>query len=521
VSEPVASPQPAVLEDWEPVIGLEIHVQLATQSKAFSPSSTEFGAPPNSLTDPLVLGLPGTLPTFNRRALELAVRLGVATASKIRARSRFARKHYFYPDLPKGYQISQFDEPLCEDGALDVLVGTRRMAIRLQRIHLEEDAGKSSHDGATSQLDLNRAGVPLVEVVTAPELASAEEASEFMRSLHRLVRWLEISEADMEKGQMRCDANVSVRRRGEDRLGTRTELKNINSFRFVHKAIEHEIARQIRILETGGRVLRETRLWDAVGGVSFPMRSKEEANDYRYFPDPDLPPLVVDGALMTSVLTSLPELPGARFERYQSQLGVSADDARTLVSERALAEYFEAAVAARRPAAALGARGRAVANWLLTELLGALNTDDKPVDPAGAPRPGPAGGAVGGPTPRARLSPISDSPLSAKSLAELVDLIDDGTISGKIGKEVFEACFATGTSPAEYVESKGLRQISNEAELLAVIDQVLTKNAKQAADYRAGKEGLFGYLVGQVMKATSGRANPQLTSDLLLRALKA
>jgi aspartyl-tRNA(Asn)/glutamyl-tRNA(Gln) amidotransferase subunit B len=488
------SQQPAVLEDWEPVIGLEIHVQLATESKAFSPSSTAFGAPPNSLTDPLVLALPGTLPTFNRRALELAVRLGVATSSKIRARSRFARKHYFYPDLPKGYQISQFDEPLCEDGALDVLVGTRRMAIRLQRIHLEEDAGKSSHEGATSQLDLNRAGVPLVEVVTAPELASAEEASEFMRSLHRLVRWLEISEADMEKGQMRCDANVSVRRRGEDRLGTRTELKNINSFRFVHKAIEHEIARQIRILETGGRVLRETRLWDAVGGVSFPMRSKEEANDYRYFPDPDLPPLVVDGPLMTSVLTSLPELPGARFERYQSQLGVSPDDARTLISERALAEYFEAAVAARDPAAALGVRGRAVANWLLTELLGALNTDDKP---------------------------ISESPLSAKSLAELVDLIDDGTISGKIGKEVFEACFAAGSSPAAYVESKGLRQISNEAELLAVIDQVLTKNAKQAADYRAGKEGLFGYFVGQVMKATAGRANPQMTSDLLLRALKA
>ncbi|MBK7537629.1 MAG: Asp-tRNA(Asn)/Glu-tRNA(Gln) amidotransferase subunit GatB [Myxococcales bacterium] len=484
---------PAVLDEWEPVIGLEIHVQLATASKAFSPSGVAFGAPPNSLTDPLVLGLPGTLPVFNRRALELAVRLGVATSSKIRARSRFARKHYFYPDLPKGYQISQYDEPLCEDGAIDVLVGTRRMAIRLQRIHLEEDAGKSSHEGATSHLDLNRAGVPLVEVVTAPELASAEEAAELMRSIHRLVRWLEISEADMEKGQLRCDANVSVRRRGEDRLGTRTELKNINSFRFVQKAIEHEILRQIRILETGGRILRETRLWDAMGGVSFPMRSKEEANDYRYFPDPDLPPLVVDAQIMGAVLGTLPELPGPRFERYQRELGVSPDDARTLVSERPLAEYFEAAVAARRPEAAVGVRGRAVANWLLTELLGALNGDDKA---------------------------IGDSPLSPASLAELVDLIEDGTISGKIGKDVFESCYASGQSPAAYVESKGLRQISNEAELLKIIEQVLVTCAKQAADYRAGKEGLFGFFVGQVMKATGGRANPQLTSELMLRALK-
>jgi aspartyl-tRNA(Asn)/glutamyl-tRNA(Gln) amidotransferase subunit B len=488
-----AEPLPAVLEEWEPVIGLEIHVQLATASKAFSPSATNFGAPPNSLTDPLVLGLPGTLPSFNRRALELAVRLGVATSSKIRSRSRFARKHYFYPDLPKGYQISQYDEPLCEDGAIDVLVGTRRMAIRLQRIHLEEDAGKSSHEGSTSQLDLNRAGIPLVEVVTAPELASAEEAAELMRSLHRLVRWLEISEADMEKGQMRCDANVSVRRRGEDRLGTRTELKNINSFRFVHKAIEHEILRQVRILESGGRVIQETRLWDAMGGVSFPMRSKEDANDYRYFPDPDLPPLVVDTAMMGAVLKALPELPGARFERYQAQLGVSPDDARTLVSERALSEFFEAAVAARRPDAAPRERGRAVANWLLTELLGALNSDERGIE---------------------------DAPLGPRALAELVDLIEDGTISGKIGKEVFEACYASGESPAEFVESKGLRQISNEAELLAVIEQVLNKNAKQAADYRAGKETLFGFFVGQIMKATGGRANPQLASELLSRVLK-
>ncbi len=480
-------------EDWEPVIGLEIHVQLATASKSFSPSRIEFGAPPNTLTDPLVLGMPGTLPAFNARALELAVRLGVATASKIRARSRFARKHYFYPDLPKGYQITQSDEPICEDGIIDVLIGTRRMPIRLQRIHLEEDAGKSSHEGATSHLDLNRAGVPLVEVVTAPELTSADEAAELMRSLNRLVRWLDISEGDMEKGQMRCDANVSVRRRGEDRLGTRTELKNINSFRFVQKAIEHEIARQIRLLESGGRVLRETRLWDAAAGISQPMRSKEEANDYRYFPDPDLPPLVVDAALMTSVLKSLPELPAMRFERYQTVLGVSPDDARTLVGERALAEYFEAAVAARKPGVAPATRGRAVANWLLTELLGALNRDGKD---------------------------IAASPLAPASLAELVDLIEDGTISGKIGKEVFETCYAGGESPAAQVEKRGLRQISDAGELMGVIAEILNKNAKQAADYRAGKETLFGFFVGQVMKATGGRANPQITTDLLQRALK-
>lgn len=480
-------------EDWEPVIGLEIHVQLATASKAFSPSAVLFGADPNSLTDPLVLGMPGTLPAFNARALELAVRLGVATSSKIRARSRFARKHYFYPDLPKGYQITQADEPICEDGAIDVLIGTKRMAIRVQRIHLEEDAGKSSHEGAVSHLDLNRAGVPLVEVVTAPELTSAEEAAELMRSLNRLVRWLDISEGDMEKGQMRCDANVSVRRRGEDRLGTRTELKNINSFRFVQKAIEHEILRQIRILESGGRVLRETRLWDASAGTSQPMRSKEEANDYRYFPDPDLPPLVVDAQLMGSVLKAMPELPGARFERYQTVLGVSGDDARTLVGERPLAEYFEAAVAARKAGAAPQARGRAIANWMLTELLGALNRDGKD---------------------------ISASPLPPMVLAELVDLIEDGVISGKIGKDVFEACYAGERDPAAYVEAKGLRQISDPGELMGVIAEVLNKNAKQAADYRSGKEGLFGFFVGQVMKATGGRANPQVANDLLLRALK-
>jgi aspartyl-tRNA(Asn)/glutamyl-tRNA(Gln) amidotransferase subunit B len=504
-----------LLETWEPVIGLEVHVQLATKSKTFSPSAVQFGAPPNSLTDPLVLGMPGTLPVFNQQALELALRLGVATESKIRARSRFARKHYFYPDLPKGYQISQYDEPLCEDGHLDLIVvppsrsdgslhsGSAVKRIKLERIHLEEDAGKNMHVGQFSHVDLNRAGVPLVEVVSAPELTSAEEAAEFMRALHRLVRWLDISEADMEKGQMRCDANVSIRLRGEDRLGTRTELKNINSFRFVQNAVEHEIARQIRIVEGGGRVTRETRLWDADLGTSASMRSKEEANDYRYFPDPDLPPLVVDGSTMATILRALPELPVARFRRYTEQLGLSPDDAKTLVGDRALAEYFDLVCKAHPghgatagPGAGAGPgpsnAGRMIANWMLTELLGALNADGKS---------------------------IAESPMVPATLSEVIRLVEDGTISGKIGKEIFAESYQTGEAPGRIVERRGVQQISDEAQLWEIVDRVVTANPKQATEYGKGKDGLFGFFVGQVMKQTQGRANPVITNDLLHKRL--
>jgi aspartyl-tRNA(Asn)/glutamyl-tRNA(Gln) amidotransferase subunit B len=477
-----------MLETWEPVIGLEVHVQLNTHSKAFSPSGVEFGAPPNSLTDPLVLGMPGTLPVFNRAALELALKLGVATESKIRARSRFARKHYFYPDLPKGYQISQYDEPLCEDGRLDLIVGGALKRVKLERIHLEEDAGKNMHVGQFSHVDLNRAGVPLCEVVSAPELSSAEEAAEFMRALHRLVRWLDISEGDMEKGQMRCDANVSVRLRGEDRLGTRTELKNINSFRFVQNAVEHEIARQIRLIESGGRVTRETRLWDAERGASASMRSKEEANDYRYFPDPDLPPLVVDGATMTNILRSLPELPAARFKRYTEQLALSPDDARTLIGDRVLAEYFDATCSVHPGEKS----GRMIANWMLTELLGALNASG---------------------------THISESPMTPATLSELIRLVEDGTISGKIGKEIFEESYKTGEAPRAIVERRGVQQISDEAQLWEIVDRIVTANPKQATEYANGKDGLFGFFVGQVMKQTQGRANPVLTSELLHKRL--
>ncbi len=477
-----------LLRDWEPVIGLEVHVQLATQTKAFSSSATAFGAPPNSLIDPTVLGLPGSLPVFNHAVVELALRLGVATSSQIRAKSRFARKHYFYPDQPKNYQITQFDEPLCENGHLDLIVGGAVKRVRLERIHLEEDAGKNTHVGAFSHVDLNRAGVPLVEVVSAPELTSSEEAAEFMRSLHRLVRWLEISEGDMEKGQLRCDANVSVRLRGEDRLGTRTELKNINSFRFVQNAIDHEIARQLRLIDSGGRVERETRLWDADAGQSAPMRSKEEANDYRYFPDPDLPPLVVAGEMMGTILRSLPELPAARFERYQREHGVSADDARTLISERALADYFDAAVKAHPTEGS----GKPIANWMLTELLGALH----------------AGGTS-----------IAESPMTPAQLSALVALVEGGTISGKIGKEIFAESYKTGEAPAAIVERRGVQQISDEAALWAIVETVVAASPKQTAEYQSGKDGLFGYFVGQVMKQTQGRANPVITTDLLRKRL--
>ncbi len=477
-----------LLNEWEPVIGLEVHVQLATKSKAFSSSGIAFGAPPNSLVDPTVLGLPGSLPVFNQAVLELALKLGVATSSQIRARSRFARKHYFYPDQPKNYQITQFDEPLCENGHLDLIIGGAVKRVRLERIHLEEDAGKNTHVGAVSHVDLNRAGVPLVEVVSAPELTSSEEAAEFMRALHRLVRWLEISEGDMEKGQLRCDANVSVRLRGEDRLGTRTELKNINSFRFVQNAIDHEIARQLRLIDSGGRVERETRLWDADAGQSAPMRSKEEANDYRYFPDPDLPPLVVAGELMGSILRTLPELPAARFARYQTEQGVSADDARTLISERALADYFDAAVKAHPTERS----GKPIANWMLTELLGALK----------------AGGIA-----------IAESPIAPERLSALVALVESGTISGKIGKEVFAEAYKTGEPPAAIVERRGVQQISDEAALWAIVEKVVSASPKQTADYQSGKDGLFGYFVGQVMKESQGRANPVISTELLRKRL--
>jgi aspartyl-tRNA(Asn)/glutamyl-tRNA(Gln) amidotransferase subunit B len=474
---------------WEPVIGLEVHVQLATASKAFSGSATHFGAPPNSLADPTVLGLPGALPVFNRQALEHAVLLGLATGCRIRAQSRFARKHYFYPDLPKGYQISQFDEPLCEAGAVEMVLDGQVRRIRLIRIHLEEDAGKSIHQpGATSLVDLNRAGVPLCEVVSEPDLRSAEEAAEYMRALHQLVRYLGISDGDMEKGQLRCDANVSVRPRGQSALGTRAELKNINSFRFVQKAIEHEIARQIRVLESGGRVVQETRLWDADAGLSRPMRSKEQAEDYRYFPDPDLPVVVASGALLEAVRARLPELPAARWRRYVEAFRLPAEDARVLTAERGLSDFFDAAVAAYGDTAG----ARPLANWIQSELLREVRREGRD---------------------------LGTSPITPAHLAALVRLIDRGSISGKIGKQVFAEMYRTGDAPEVIIEREGLGQISDESALEAIARSVIEANPGQVAGYRSGKTKLIGFFVGQVMKQTGGQANPQLVNQVLERLL--
>ncbi len=468
---------------WEAVIGLEVHVQLATRSKLFSSSATAFGGPPNSQTDPVVLGLPGALPVLNETAVEHAIRLGLAVGSTIRQRSRFARKHYFYPDLPKGYQISQYDEPVCEGGAVELPGGAR---VRLTRIHLEEDAGKNIHAPGEpiSLVDLNRAGVPLVEVVSEPDLRGADEAADYMRALRQLVRWLGISDGNMEEGSLRCDANVSLRRRGESAYGTRTELKNINSFRFVQRAIEHEIARQAAILDGGGRIVQETRLWDADRGASASMRTKEHAHDYRYFPDPDLPPVVISDERLERARKAMPELPARTRERFVTELGLPEADARLLTEERPLALYFEAA--------ARGADPRKVASWIGSELLRELN--------------------------RQGLD-VADSPVPPGRLGELVALIDDGTISGKIAKDVFGKMVATGEAPRTIVEREGLVQVTDGAALEEAAKVVVAANPKQAEQYRAGQTKMIGFFVGQVMKTTGGKANPQLVNDILRRLL--
>ena len=470
---------------WEVVIGIECHVQLMTTTKIFSGSSAAFGASPNSLTDPTVLGLPGALPVLNARAVEYAVRLGLAAGCKIRPISRFARKHYFYPDLPKGYQISQYDEPLCEGGRIEFLLGGEPHSVRLTRIHMEEDAGKSSHLAGSSVVDLNRAGVPLCEVVSEPDLRSAEEAAEYMRALRQLVRWIGISDGNMDEGSLRCDANVSLRPVGQKELGTKTELKNINSFKFVQKAVEYEITRQAAILDAGGRVVQETRLWDAERGTSHAMRSKEEAHDYRYFPDPDLPPLRIAEADVARVRSELPELPAARRARFASEHGLSAYDAKLLTDERPLADWFEAAARAHGD-------GKKISNWVQTELLRELNRDGKA---------------------------IQDCPIRPEQLAQLVKLIDAGTISGKIAKDVFARMYASGDDPATIVEREGLVQVSDTGAIEAAAREAIARNPKAAADYRAGKTQMLGFFVGQVMKATGGKANPQLVNETLKKLL--
>ncbi len=474
---------------WETVIGLEIHAQLATASKIFSGAPTRYGAAPNSQACLIDLGYPGVLPVLNRGAVLMAVKFGLAVGATIAPRSVFARKNYFYPDLPKGYQISQYELPIVSGGSLEIVTDdgdVRR--IGLTRAHLEEDAGKSVHEGfeKLTGIDLNRAGTPLLEIVSEPELRSAKEAAAYMRAMHTLVRYLGICDGNMQEGSFRCDANVSVRRDGERKLGTRTELKNLNSFRFLERAINFEIERQIDVLEEGGRVVQETRLYDAERDETRPMRTKEEANDYRYFPDPDLLPVEIDEATIEAVRESLPELPDAKRRRLGEQYGVKADDAAVLSGSRALADYFESV------AGAAAGDGQTVANWVLGELAAALNRDGLDI---AASRIGPA------------------------QLAQLLDRIVDGTLSGKLAKQVFEAMWAGEGDADAVIEAKGLKQITDTGEIARIVEQVLADNPEQVAQYRDGKTRVIGYFVGQVMKATKGKANPGEVNRLLKSAL--
>jgi aspartyl-tRNA(Asn)/glutamyl-tRNA(Gln) amidotransferase subunit B len=473
---------------WETVIGLEIHAQLATRSKIFSGSATAYGAPPNAQANLVDLGYPGVLPVLNAAAVRMAVKLGLAINATIAPTSIFARKNYFYPDLPKGYQISQYELPIVAKGTLDIVLedGTVKR-VGITRAHLEEDAGKSLHEGlpGLTGVDLNRAGTPLVEIVSEPELRSAKEAVAYMKKVHTLVRYLEICDGNMQEGSFRCDANVSVRRTGATKFGTRAEIKNLNSFRFVERAINYEVARQIELLEAGGSVVQETRLYDPDKGETRSMRSKEEANDYRYFPDPDLLPVVLDAAFIDAVRATLPELPDHKAARFASQYGLSAYDAGVLTASRELADYYEA-VAGAVPDAKLAA------NWVMGELSAALNKENLEV---GASR------------------------MTAARLAGLLARIADQTISGKLAKEVFEAMWSGGAEADAVIAERGLRQITDSAAIARVIDEVIARNPGQLAEYRAGKDKLFGFFVGQVMKATGGKANPAQLNELLRKKL--
>jgi aspartyl-tRNA(Asn)/glutamyl-tRNA(Gln) amidotransferase subunit B len=474
------------MADWEVVIGLEIHAQLATKSKIFSGAATAYGAPPNSQANLVDLAYPGVLPVLNAEAVRMAVKFGLAVGATVARRSVFARKNYFYPDLPKGYQISQYELPIVAKGKLQIILddGTVK-TIGITRAHLEEDAGKSLHEGLAnaSGIDLNRAGTPLLEIVSEPDLRSAKEAVAYMKKIHTLVRYLEICDGNMQEGSFRCDANVSVRPRGREKFGTRAEIKNLNSFRFVEKAIQYEVARQIELIESGGSVVQETRLYDSDKHETRPMRSKEEANDYRYFPDPDLLPVEIDQPFIELVRSTLPELPDEKAARFAQDFALSPYDAGVLSASRELGAYFEATVAA------LGAdHAKLAANWVMGEVSSALNRDN--LD-------------------------IGDSRISPPALASLLARIVDATISGKIAKEVFEAMWSEQTSADAIIEARGLRQITDSGAIEGVIDEVIAANPKQLADYRSGKDKLFGFFVGQVMKATGGKANPAQLNDLL------
>ena len=475
--------------EWETVIGLEIHAQLATKSKIFSGAATAYGAQPNTQACAVDLGLPGVLPVLNKEAVRMAAKFGLAIQATVAPRSVFARKNYFYPDLPKGYQISQYELPVVQHGQVQIeLENGESKTIGVTRAHLEEDAGKSLHEDfhGLSGIDLNRAGTPLLEIVSEPDMRSAKEAVAYMKKIHSLVTYLEICDGNMQEGSFRCDANVSVRHKGEHRFGTRCEIKNLNSFRFVERAINFEVERQIEILESGGHISQETRLYDANKDETRSMRSKEEAFDYRYFPDPDLLPLEIDQTSVEELRATLPELPDAKRERFCYEFGLTPYDAGVLTSSRELADYFEAVVKSS------GGEPKLAANWVMGELLGALNKEGKE---------------------------LRASPVSAAMLGGILKRIADNTISGKIAKQVFEAMWNGEGDADAIIEKRGLKQVTDSGAIEKIIDEVLAKNPQQLADYRAGKDKLFGFFVGQVMKASQGKANPQQLNELLKKKL--
>ena len=477
--------------EYEPVIGLEVHAQLETRSKIFCGCSTAFGEEPNTQTCPVCTGQPGSLPVVNRKAVEFAIRLGLATSCRIAPVSFFARKNYFYPDLPKGYQISMYEYPLAEHGSIEIMVNGQTKQIQIIRIHMEEDAGKLKHGEtpeteAFSYVDFNRTGVPLVEIVSGPDIRSPEEAGNYLRKLRAILQYLDICTGDMEKGTFRCDANVSVRPKGQKEFGTRAELKNMNSFRNVEKALEYEIRRQIAVLEDGGEVIQETRLWDVDQGVTISMRGKEEAHDYRYFPDPDLVPLKVEEEWIGKIRKNLPELPDQKKERFIRQYQIPEYDAEILTSTKAMANYFEECVR-------LFPEPKTVSNWMMGDLLRELKRDEREID----------------------LCPVTPG-----HLTEMLSMIKEGTISGKIAKDVFEEMYRTGERPEKIVKEKGWIQILDEGEIEKAVERAMEANPKQVEDYRKGKEKIFGFFVGEVMKQTKGKANPKLVNELLKKRLK-
>jgi aspartyl-tRNA(Asn)/glutamyl-tRNA(Gln) amidotransferase subunit B len=475
---------------YEPVIGLEVHVQLATATKIFCGCPTSFGASPNTNVCPVCLGLPGALPVLSRHAVELAIRGALALHCQIRGQSRFARKNYFYPDLPKGYQISQYDEPLAERGHVDIVVDGAAKRIGVTRVHMEDDAGKSVHDGFAdsdrySYVDLNRSGTPLIEIVSEPDMRTSDEAYAYLGEVKQALQFIEVSTCDMEKGHLRCDANVSVRLKGAEKFGTKAEVKNLNSFRFLKQALDFEIARQVALLEGGGRVVQETRLYNPDRGETFSMRSKEDAHDYRYFPEPDLAPLRVSDQWIAEVRSAMPELPALKRARFIANYGLREYDADVLTQTRAASDYFETA-------AQVSGDAKNTANWVMGDLMGMLKAQGKD---------------------------IGDSPISPKNLGQLVKLIGQGELSGKLAKEIFPKMFATGDAPSIIMEREGLKQISDTGALEKTIDDVIAANPKQVEQYKSGKTTVINYLVGQAMKATRGQANVAVVTDILKQKL--